>query len=735
MSATGKNTQASSTPSFVSALVVAAITVGAFTGLWLFLHSKKKLHKVFQPRSELAPEAKRPADLPSGVLPFWKTVFGLPEKEIIVANGLDAYLFVRYLKVFGVTMFIPYVILTIAVCVPISVIKPNNGADGLNSISFGNVPASGQNRHIGHFVVAVVLMSWTLYLILREYNHFVEVRQEWLTSTQHLSLARSRTVAITNLPDSVNSDAGLKELANVVGRLTGSSAPRPSNVTDGTAVAGNGVDAEAGGVRRVWLSRKVKPIEKIWEERDNECLRLEGGVGKLQKIASKNVRKGKTPEKKGQFDAEKSNSMIDRFVPAKKVPTWKQGPLGLWGKKMDLNTSPRYIAAHNVQLDEMRAGINDLPLGNTAFIRFSSQAEAHDFARLVSSTDKKYRSIKTGVEVVPEDVQWSNMSMSASQRKIRTFVSWALTVFLIIIWAIPVAFVGLVSNVDTLCTTAPFLAWICKLPSPALGIIKGVLPPVLLAVLFMLLPIILRIWVRMQGEILRSEIELKLFTRFWLFQVIHGFLIVTLASGLIGALQHINTEVSMLPTLLATQLPNANIFFLTFILTATFSAAAKAYSRVVPYVMFLLKGILAGNTPRKAYTKYYKMDSFPWATVWPPICLLVCITVVYSVIQPIMCCLTFIAFCMFYAAYKYMLYWTADQPDSLETGGLFYIKAIRTVFVSLYIEGVCLAGLFFLSTDSTGGRSKAGLAGGAIMVSECPIYCRFIADSLRIRPS
>ena len=166
-------------------------------------------------------------------------------------------------------------------------------------MAFGNVPPTGQNRHIGHFLVALILMSWTLFLIWREYNHFVEVRQEWLTSTQHLSLARARTVAITNLPDSVNSESGLKELASVVGRLTASYAPRPSNVTDGTAV--NGVDESAsGGVRNIWLSRKVKALEKVWQERDDECSRLEGGVGKLQKLASKNQRKGKTPEAKGE---------------------------------------------------------------------------------------------------------------------------------------------------------------------------------------------------------------------------------------------------------------------------------------------------------------------------------------------------------------------------------------------------------------------------------------------------
>jgi hypothetical protein len=34
----------------------------------------------------------------------------------------------------------------------------------------------------------------------------------------------------------------------------------------------------------------------------------------------------------------------------------------------------------------------------------------------------------------------------------------------------------------------------------------------------------------------------------------------------------------------------------------------------------------------------------------------------------------------------------------------------------LYLEEICLAGLFFLSTDETGGRSTSGLACGAIMI-------------------
>ena len=111
------------------------------------------------------------------------------------------------------------------------------------------------------------------------------------------------------------------------------------------------------------------------------------------------------------------------------------------------------------------------------------------------------------------------------------------------------------------------------------------------------------------------------------------------------------------------------------------------------------------------------MSAMPWATIWPKTCLIFCITIVYSVIQPIITVLAWLAAVILFAAYKYSLYWCADQPDHLETGGQFYIKALRTVFVSLYLEEICLAGLFFLSTDETGGRSTSGLACGAIMVS------------------
>lgn len=449
-------------------------------------------------------------------------------------------------------------------------------------------------------LVAVILMVWTAYVLWKEYDHFIGLRQAWLTSSQHLTLARSRTVAITGLPKEYNSIGSITELAQTITQLPGNQVPRISMADDRTVT--NGSDENVSSAPQVWLTRKVKPVEKIWEEREDECGRLEGGVGKLLKLAAKNQRKGKTPEAKGQYDAERDNAFpAHRYVLPKKVPTWKQGPLGLWGNKMDLNSSPEYIAKRNDELRDLRANADELEVGNTAFLRFASQHEAHNFARLAGSLSKKMKLTTCSVEVIPEDVEWTNTSMNAYQRKVRTIVSWAITIGIIITWAFPVAFVGSVSNIDQLCETVSWLSWICRLPAPALGIIRGVLPPALLAALFMVLPMVLRMLIKLQGEVLKSEIELGLFTRYWLFQVIHGFLIITAAAGLVGALQDIGNTVSTLPTLLAEKLPGASIFFLTFILTATFAGAAKAYSQLVPFVMYSLRGFLGGNTPRKWY--------------------------------------------------------------------------------------------------------------------------------------
>jgi calcium permeable stress-gated cation channel len=97
------------------------------------------------------------------------------------------------------------------------------------------------------------------------------------------------------------------------------------------------------------------------------------------------------------------------------------------------------------------------------------------------------------IETHPKDIVWENLDDSALEMRWRSFTSWLALAGLIFAWSFPAAFIGTLSNVDSLCDNVHWLSWICRDLSKTLqNIIQGFLPPVLLAALFALLPLILR---------------------------------------------------------------------------------------------------------------------------------------------------------------------------------------------------------------------------------------------------
>jgi hypothetical protein len=84
------------------------------------------------------------------------------------------------------------------------------------------------------------------------------------------------------------------------------------------------------------------------------------------------------------------------------------------------------------------------------------------------------------------------MGISFPERIGRFAATTAFVTVMIIFWAIPVAFVGSISNINYLTNKLPWLDWINDIPPVILGAITGLLPSILLALLMALLPIILR---------------------------------------------------------------------------------------------------------------------------------------------------------------------------------------------------------------------------------------------------
>jgi hypothetical protein len=196
-------------------------------------------------------------------------------------------------------------------------------------------------------------------------------------------------------------------------------------------------------------------------------------------------------------------------------------------------------------------------------------------------------------------------------------------------------------------------------------------------------------------------------TRYLIFQVIHSFLIVTLASGIIAALPALLNKPSSAASLLAQNLPEASTFFLTYIILQGLSGTAGGFLQIVTLIIYYIKLILLGSTPRSIFDIKYGPRTVTWGTLFPGITLLVVIGITYSIISPIINGFICVVFVLFFLLYKYLFLWVLEQPMSTDTGGLFFPKAIQHVFVGLYIQQICLTALFFLGKT---------FAEGALMV-------------------
>lgn len=209
-------------------------------------------------------------------------------------------------------------------------------------------------------------------MLYREYRHFLRIRQAYLNSPAHATLARSRTVMLNNLPKGWTNEERIRELASFT----------------------------HGPIEQIWIPRQIKAMEKAFDERNKACLKLEAAETQVQTQAGKNVLKNKLPP----AGAVEEGDLISRYLLPKQRPTHRTGLLGLFGPKVaTLEHTPRYIREQETLLVAERAKLDACPVVPSAFVRFTKQTDAHMFAQLVKKQPGA-KLVGAAVEVVPEDV-------------------------------------------------------------------------------------------------------------------------------------------------------------------------------------------------------------------------------------------------------------------------------------------------------------------------------------------
>ena len=643
--------------------------------------------------------------MPSGFFNWFSAFWKIPDVYALQHQSLDAYLYLRYLR-------IAFVLCFVGACITWPVLFPVNATGGggqqqLNVLSYSNIDQETQkNRYYAHAFVCWAYFGFILYLIMRECIFFINLRQAFLLSPFYSERISSRTVLFTSVPTPYRDDAKLR-------KVFGST------------------------VKNVWVTSNTKEVDELVKERDEVAFRLENAEVKLVKLANKirreAIKKGASSEPGASelpVDSE-SGSMAARWVPNKKRPAHRLGPLGLIGKKVDTinwcrHELERLIPAAEAAQVKYRAGETAKEPG--VFVEFRSQADAEGAAQILAHHQGLHMSPRY-VGVRPSEIVWKSLSIPWWQLVIRRYVVLAAIAALILFWAIPVAVVGVISNVEYL-KTISFLTWLDKVPQVStpilsrglvtmltvlsqiiMGFISGLLPAVALSILMSLVPVVMRLCAKFYGEPSLSRVELFTQNAYFIFQVVQVFLITTMSSSAAAVAKQIADNPASVTSILANNLPKASNVYISYFIVQGLTIATSVLTQVVGFVIFTLLYKLLANTPRKLYTKWANLSAISWGSTMPVYTNIVVIgqshplpsvdvhgvanvlaAITYAGIAPLMLGWATIAMGLFYLAWRYNIFFVTDTQ--IDTRGLIYPRAIKQLFTGVYLAEVCMIGLF-----------------------------------------
>ena len=314
--------------------------------------------------------------------------------------------------------------------------------------------------------------------------HYVRIRQEYLASPAHSSTAQACTILVTGIPPKYLSELAL---TRIFGHLPGGVRKVWINRDLGDMPdlykrrleACNMLESAETSLLQTAIKRYNKQQKKVMETEDKEKSSPEAVV--INRESDTEVAR---------------TAPIEELVPREKRPShrlplfsWMPFSLPFVGKKVDtiewardqvyeLNThlkQKREILASDIakttaaeaQTTNRKLNIGagklniampalsvTLPLvgtlpvvdfsdqtyppANGAFILFNQQIAAHMAVQTLTHHEP-YRmsaSLKC-VEVAPDDVIWDNLVLNGYERRVRLAISWAATIGIIIVWAIP----------------------------------------------------------------------------------------------------------------------------------------------------------------------------------------------------------------------------------------------------------------------------------------------------------
>jgi hypothetical protein len=180
------------------------------------------------------------------------------------------------------------------------------------------------------------------------------------------------------------------------------------------------------------------------------------------------------------------------------------------------------------------------------------------------------------------------------------------------------------------------------------------------------------------------------------FQVVQVFLVATFSSGAASVASQIVAQPTLATTLLATNLPKASNFFISYFILQGLSIAAGDLLSIGALVGFLILSKILDKSPRKMFNRYITLSGLGWGSLYPKFGNMGIIAITYSIISPLVLGFATVGFGLIYLAIRYNAMFVLT--NNIDTKGRAYALVMQQLMTGVYLGEVCLIGLFAINT-------------------------------------
>ncbi|RIA91460.1 hypothetical protein C1645_724172 [Glomus cerebriforme] len=617
--------------------------------LFSFLRPRNSI--VYSPK-QFASEDKQPPKIEENKLWGWvKPVLKEEEHLLIKEIGLDAVMFIRFIKLCQ-NVFLCLFMFGICIIIPINIFgtyRDNNyNIPNDNPLQILSVSYLGRaNWFWAHSVFTWIFSLIIYWFIYKEYSNYNKLRMEYFKSDEYRNSLHSRTLLITGLPYSMQSDKGLVEYIELI---------------------------------------KIKfPVSEAVIARD---------VGKLPNLVIE-----REAAVRGLEEA-----LVKYLIGPNKVADKRPRINLLFGAKFDsIEFYTNKIEIIETDINKLRENSAQGKALNYGFVSFESMLHAHSAARQLDSIPsvgmrhKSFNAPTVQLAPMPKDIIWGSLSMPVAVRNTQRWVGRLFFLSLCFLWLIPLGFITTAAQIRNIVKIFPFLKELLYEHDVITGIIESWITPLILAVFVIILPIILRYLTKAQGIITNSESERSVLGKLYLFFFVNNLILYTITSIAWDIVTKIKVSIdagyldlndikkdlfnSKFLDEIAESVIKVSFFWINYIsLSGLFAAWDLAQFVQLIYIWFKKK--ILSPTPRNLkelsipqgfdYPVYYNIHLFFFT-----------VGILYSVIAPLILLFCYLYYTLAYLVYRYQLMYVFNTK--IETGGIYW-KAVfnRLIFAIIF---------------------------------------------------